>query len=404
MIRLFVSIIPSEAGLRERAVKTLFLVFLLLLLSGAADLMAQTSGQAASGPERKLIVGVTNDPPYIIKEKNGEWTGLNVEIWKNISRDLKLDYEFKELSFKELIDALKEGTIDISIEAIFLLAERQKLIDYSVAVGSTRLGLATLPDKISHPWWTAVKIFLSWGTLKTVGLLCLALCFLGFLFWLIERKSNPDHFGGGVLSGIAAGIYWVGATLASGVCFGVALKSLPARLLGLAWMLVCAIALSTLITSLTNALSESRTVTEVVREETLGRMRLAGIKGSAESFVLSNIGGKYALYGSQTEALRAMLARDVDAFLYDEITLHYLQNNDYRDRISVYPTTSRRFMFAFGLPRNSPLLRDVNYALLKLMEDQGWPFLLKRYGLEANFEQNRVTEIERRIRDSSSRM
>ncbi len=382
----------------KRVMKVLCLSSLLFLLAVTGALTAQPPGDAASGPGKKLIVGVVDDPPYIIKEKNGEWTGLNVDIWKTIARDLRIDYEFREMTFKEVLDSLKNGTIDVSIDAIFLLAERQKLIDYSIAFGTTRLALATLPDKISHPWWAAVKIFLSWGTFKAVGALCLILCFLGFLFWLIERRTNPDHFGGGTFHGIAAGIYWVGSTLASGVCFGVSLKSLPARILGLVWMLVCAVALSALIASLTSALSESRAGTEVVSEEALSHMRLAGVKESVESTVMKNIGGRYVLYPTQAGALRAVLARDVDGYLYDEITLHYLQNNDYRDGISVYPTSSRRFMFAFGFPKNSPLVKDLNCSLLNLMEDQGWPFLLKRYGLEQNFEQSKTTGVETRIR------
>ncbi len=380
----------------KKAAEALFLFSLLVPLFGVSVAAAQPLPGAAQAPGRKLIVGVVQDPPYIIKENDGQWTGLNVDIWKAISRDLKVDYEFREMTFKELLDALKEGTIDLSIEAFFLLAERQKAIDYSVAFGSTGLGLATLPDKIPHPWWAAVKILLSWGTLKTVALLCVILCFLGFLFWRVERRSNPDHFGGGAMQGIAAGIYWVGSTMASGVCFGVALKSLPARLLGLVWMLVCAVAFSALIASLTSALSESRTTTQIVKEETLRRIRLAGIKESAESTVLKNLGGRYVLYESETEALQAVLAGDIDGFLYDETTLRYFLNEEYRNKISVFPTTSRRFMFAFGLPKKSPLLDDVNYALLKFMEAPDWSFVLQRYGLE-NFEQTREGGIEAKM-------
>lgn len=373
----------------KRGARVIVLFLLLFLLTGAGALTAQQSAGGAPGPQKKLVVGVLHDPPYLIKGEDGKWTGLNVEIWEAISRDLRVDYEFREMTFKEQMDALKNGAIDISIESFFLLAERQKLIDFSVPFGTTRVALATLPDKISHPWWAAVKIFLSWGTLKTVGILCAILCFLGFLFWFIERETNPDHFGGGPFSGIAAGIYWVGSTLASGVCLGVALKSLPARILGLVWMLVCAVALSALIASLSSSLYESRTRTELVSEETLRHMRLAGVRESAESIALKNIGGKYVLYRGETEALRALLGREVEGFLYDEVTLSYLKDNDYRDRISVYPTSSHRFMFAFGLPRMSPLRTGVNCALLDFIETPGWSYLLKRYGLDQAVEQGR---------------
>src|ERR1035437_8697201 len=193
---------------------------LLVLFLGPRLLTAQTGKDLSSEPQKKLAVGVLHDPPYIAKKENGEWTGLNVDIWKAVAQDLNADYEFKEMNFQELIEALQHNRIDISIEAFFVLAERQKLIDYSFAFGNTRLAVATLREKLDHPWWTAVKIFFSWGTLKVLGFVGVLLGGLGFLFWLIERKANLDHFGGGVLNGIGSGIYWVGSTLASGVCFG----------------------------------------------------------------------------------------------------------------------------------------------------------------------------------------
>jgi polar amino acid transport system substrate-binding protein len=272
-------------------------------------------------------------------------------------------------------------------------------MDYSFPLGSTRLAVATLPEKIQHPWWTAVKIFFSWSTFKILLWLCLVLIVLGTIFWLIERNSNPDHFGGDRIKGIGSGIYWVGSTLASGVCFGIALKSLPARILGLIWMLACAVALSALIASLTSALSESRSSVEMVSDETLRSMHLAGIKGSGELITLKNLGGKFTPYGEEEDAVRAVLKGDVEGFLYDEITLHYYNDNQFKNKISVYPTSTKRYSFAFGLPRQSPLRDKVNYALTSLMEKPEWSFILKRYGLKENFEEIESSQIQKKKRN-----
>lgn len=360
---------------------------LLVLFLGPLLLTAQTGQDLSREPQKKLVVGVIHDPPYILKNENGEWTGLNVDIWKAVAQDLNADYEFKEMSFRELIEGLQHNRIDISIEAFFVLAERQKLIDYSVAFGNTRLAVATPHEKLDHPWWTAIKIFFSWGTLKVLCFMGLLLCGLGFLFWLIERKANLDHFGGGVLNGIGSGIYWVGSTLASGVCFGITLKSLAARILGLIWMLACTIALSALIASLTSTLFTTRSMTPVIDEQALRRMRLGGVVGSAESMTLRNLGGKYVLYPDEGTALQAMLRGEVDGFVYDEITLHWYKDNGYAEKISVYPTRLKQYALAFGLPEDSPLRRKVNYAILTLQEKPDWSFLLKRYGLEDDFTQ-----------------
>ena len=279
--------------------KQVIISILLLALLCPASLLALPKDRSGiqSGA---IVVGVVHDPPYIIKAKTGEWTGLNVDLWKGISQELKVDYVFQEMTFPGLLDALKNNRIDLSIESFFLMSERIRDIEYSVPFGTTRLAVATLPGRLEHPWIAAIKIVFSWGTLKVIGLLFVVLCILGFCFWLAERKSNPEHFGEGLIKGVGAGIYWVGSTLASGVCVGIALKSLPARILGLLWMLSCAVALSALVASLTTSLALNRLMVRTVGENTLRHMRLGGIEASAESAVLKNIGGTYVLYQDRT--------------------------------------------------------------------------------------------------------
>ena len=335
----------------------------------------------------KFFVGVVNDPPYLIMGKNGEWTGFSVDLWKAVANELKVQYEFKEMEFPKLLDSLKENKIDLAIDGFFLFAERQKYMDFTVPLGSTRLAVATLPDRFDHPWIGALGIFFSWGIIKIIALLFVVLCLLGLLLWFIEHKHNPEHFGGGFLHGIGAGIYWVGSTLASGVCFGISLKTLTARALGLVWMLVCTLMLSALTASLTTSLTVKINMANTVSEETLRHMHIAGIKGSAEASVLERMNGmRYTLYNTEEDALKAVFNKDVDAYLYDEITLRYYSDNDYKDKISVYPTNMKRFSFAYGLPKDSPWRTMINVALIDFMEKPDWVFLLSRYGIGQNFE------------------
>lgn len=336
----------------------------------------------------KLIVGVVNDPPYLMKVGNGEWTGFSIDIWEAVAKELKVPYEFKEMEFSKLLESLKENKIDVAIDGFFLLAEREKFMDFTVPLGSTRLAVATLPDKLDHPWIGALKILFSWSIMKIIVPLLMILCIMGFLIWYIERKHNPEHFGGGFMHGIGSGIYWVGSTLASGSCFGISLNSLAARGLGLVWMLVCTLLFSALTASLTTSLSASKNMANTVSEETLRHMRIAGIKGSAEATVLERMNAtSYTLYNTQQNALRAIFNKEVEGYLYDEITLRYYSHKDYKDKIVVYPTSLRRFSFAYGLPKNSPWRTKIDVALMKIMEKPDWAFLLSRYGIGQNFEE-----------------
>lgn len=379
----------TSSLVRRFAVKTILIELLLFFVVQVvwAPVPASAQKDMPEHRERKLIVGVVHDPPYLIKGADGEWSGLSVDAWRAVATDLKVAYEFKEMEMAALLRALQEKEIDVSIEVFYLLAAREEQIDFTIPLGSARLAIATLPDKIDHPWISAIKIFFSWGTLKILLTASIALIFLGFLFWFIERDYNPEQFGGGPVRGIGSGVYWVGSTLASGVCLGINLKSVAARILGLLWMLVCALALSALTASLASSLTANKILVETVPQETLRQMRLATVQGSAESTVLKATGARVLLYDSEEQALLAVVNKVADGYLYDNFTLRYYAENEYRGKISVYPTDLRRFSFSYGLPVDSPWRTKINVALLRLMEKNEWAFLLNRYGLGEDLEE-----------------
>ncbi len=378
----------------------LFLVLLALLQPVPFPAFGQGGSTFPAG--KKLIVGVVHDPPYLIKSKNGEWTGFSVEIWRAVDKELNVPYEFKEMKFSELLNSLKENKIDLAIDGFFLLAERGKFMDFTVPIGSTRLALATLPARMDHPWTAALKIFLSWGIMKIIGLLLMTLFLLGFVLWLIERMHNPEHFGGGFKKGIGSGMYWIGSTLASGICYGISLKSMAGRIMGLVWMLACAVILSAFTASLTSSLIAGKNTTNTVSEETLQNMHIAGIEGSVEATVLERLSDTYTLYNTEEDALNAVLNKEVDGYLYDEITLRYYRDKGYKDKISVYPTNLQRFSFAYGLPKDSPWRTRINVALMDFMQKPDWPCLLSRCGIGKNFEEMPSAPFKKEKRSGAS--
>jgi polar amino acid transport system substrate-binding protein len=370
-----------------------FLAFF-LLCANIAHAQQQTVTPLPAG--KKLIVGLADDPPYTMKDDGGRWTGLNVDLWTSVAKDLKLDYEFKEMPLAGIIAALNKGTIDLTIVGLFVIAEREKLLDFSVPIGSSRMAVITLPHAIDHPWWSAMRVLFSWGILKIVMLLAIALLFVGLLFWIVERKHNPEHFGGGFFKGLCAGIYWVGATMASGVCFGVNIKSFSGRILALMWMFICTVILSAFIASLASSLTLEELTASMVDMHSLRKMKIGALRGGTSALVLQRIGGKFILFDNERNAADALINKKIQGFLYDEITLHYISERDYPGQFSIYPTNLKRFHFAFGFPVNSPFRKPINAAMLTILHDPLWELLLDKYGFKENFEKKPLASKKKR--------
>ncbi|MCX5830189.1 MAG: transporter substrate-binding domain-containing protein [Deltaproteobacteria bacterium] len=344
----------------------------------------------ASAAGKKLVVGIADDPPYTFKNEQGEWAGLTVDLWRQIARDLKLDYSLKEMTQEEVLNSLQNGSIDLSADAVIITSQREQLFEFTVPIASTRVAVATLHDTEDHPWLAALKIFVSWGTLKIIAILLMILFLLGFIFWRIERKSNPEHFGEGLIRGIGSGIYWVGSTMTSGVCFGVSLKSVSGRVLGLFWMLICALALSAFIASLSSSLTTHHLSETKFGVDKMRRMHLGTEAGSVPASIVEKIGSRTMFLKGEEEVLAALVSRKIDGFIYDEATLQYYAEGKYRGIISVHPTSLKEIVIAFGMPHNSPLRKPINISLLKIIDEPVWESILSRYGLDSNFEARHI--------------
>lgn len=83
----------------------------------------------------KLVLGTSADfPPYEFhKSVNGtdQIVGFDIEIAKQIAKDLGVQLEIKDMKFDGLIAALDEGNVDMVISGMTPTEERKKKVDFS---------------------------------------------------------------------------------------------------------------------------------------------------------------------------------------------------------------------------------------------------------------------------------
>lgn len=83
----------------------------------------------------KIVLGTSADfPPYEFhKSVNGtdQIVGFDIEIAKQIAKDLGVQLEIKDMKFDGLIAALDEGNIDMVISGMTPTEERKKKVDFS---------------------------------------------------------------------------------------------------------------------------------------------------------------------------------------------------------------------------------------------------------------------------------
>ncbi|WP_059053031.1 transporter substrate-binding domain-containing protein [Paenibacillus senegalimassiliensis] len=111
--------------------------------NGAANTTGNNQSQnetQGSQPEtdvaKKLILGTSADfPPYEFHIKNeqgaDEIVGFDIEIAKEIAKDMGAELEIKDLKFDSLLNELASGRIDLVISGLSPTPERAEQIDMS---------------------------------------------------------------------------------------------------------------------------------------------------------------------------------------------------------------------------------------------------------------------------------
>jgi ABC-type amino acid transport substrate-binding protein len=81
--------------------------------------------------KKKLTVGTKEEPPFSMKDNAGRWTGISIDLWRQIAVELNLTYEFRELDQKNLLAGLTDRTLYVVVSMLTITPERLDKFDFT---------------------------------------------------------------------------------------------------------------------------------------------------------------------------------------------------------------------------------------------------------------------------------
>lgn len=352
-----------------RASISQFLSTLLVVLLSASTL---------SHASPALKVAVKPAPPFAIQQSDGSWTGISVELWEQIAE--KMGRETRWIAVPDVqtqIDMLAASRADVAVGALTVTSEREQRIDFSHPFHITGLGIAASTQNQGIA--ATLRQMLSWQFIKAVSVLIGVLLFIGFLIWILERRRNPEQFGGSARHGIGAGLWWSAVTMTTVGYGDKAPVTFSGRVLAIIWMFVSIVTISGFTAAIASAVTVNQMSTLVSGPTDLPKVRVATVKNSTGAEYLSEQGIRATFFEQADDALTGLIRDEVDAVVYDAPLLKYrIQNGDFTGT-QVLPQTFSRQDYAFGLRSSLPLRQEINRALLDAVQDPQWDLLLQRY-------------------------
>ncbi|MEE8057167.1 MAG: transporter substrate-binding domain-containing protein [Pseudomonadales bacterium] len=123
-----------------RKIILLSLIMMLSLTTGAAEKSQRYFQEVLDSGQ--LRIGVSIFSPWVMKAKDGQLIGSEIDMARRLAVDMGLSPEFGLYEWKKLIPALENGEIDIIVSGMGIKPKRALRVNFSRPYGDVGVGLA----------------------------------------------------------------------------------------------------------------------------------------------------------------------------------------------------------------------------------------------------------------------
>ncbi|SFR48262.1 Ligand-gated ion channel [Marinobacter gudaonensis] len=325
-----------------------------------------------------LKVGITEVPPFVMQTEDGRWEGISIDLWKEVAAGMGREYKWVPLSFRELLDAAEAGEIDVAVGALTMTAERESRFDFSHPFYQTGLSIA-IPPVPEQGLLASLKALISWKFVSVILALGALLLAVGFLLWLVERRRNPEQFGGSAAEGIGASFWWAAVTMTTVGYGDKAPTTFAGRVIALVWMFAGLIMVASFTAAITSSLTVSNLRSGIEGVSDLPGKVVATIGQTASQRYLEEQRIRYQTYPNLTTAMTSVAEGETDAIVYDRPLMQYRNQQLGPQRLSLLPGVFAEQLYALALPEGSPLRAPVSQQILRVTESDEWSAIKAAY-------------------------
>ena len=347
-------------------------VMALILVLHPAMGMAQDT--ARSGTLDFLTI---ERPPFAMQGKSGDLEGFSIDLMRAIAEEIGRPVRFRMAkTFPEMLDAVAERKADGAIANISITADREQYLDFSQPIFNS--GIRIMVPLSGRASGSLMAVLLRWDLALLVGVAFLMLAAAGMLMWWLER-GKQDYFDRPAREALFPSFWWALNLVVNGGFEERIPTSRAGRIFAVLLVVSSLFLVSIFVAQITSSLTVQAITENISGLNDLEQKRVGTTRGSTASAFLTLRDIAHVEMDDLDSLLDAFEAGELDAVAFDGPILAYYIQTRGQGLAELLPQTFKRENYGIALPTGSPIMEDINRALLKLRESGSYDEIRQRW-------------------------
>ncbi len=331
---------------------------------------------AQQSQAQSLTVSTVTRPPFSYVE-DGDQSGFSMDLLEALSSALGWEYSVNRLdAFGDMLNSVQDGTADLAIANISITASRETSMDFSQPIFESGLQIMVPSEAMRRP--SLLQALLSRELFIAIGLAFAILLGGGMLMWSFERRAQP-YFDRKLNEAWFPSFWWALNLVVNGG-FEERMPRTPfGRLLGVILVVSSLFIVSVFTARITSVMTVDAITGSVNSVNDLYGKQVGTISGSTAANFLNRREIEFTGYPGLEEMLTSFEKEELDAVVFDAPILSYYAAHEGRKIASVTGGIFLRETYGIAFPTGSPLVEEVNQALLSLREDGTYSEIYRKW-------------------------
>ncbi|MEM7318705.1 MAG: transporter substrate-binding domain-containing protein [Pseudomonadota bacterium] len=333
---------------------------LLILICLTTTLLTQGVGA------QTLTAATVTRPPFSMNDGDAD-AGFSMELLAALAETLDWDYQVRRYDvFSDMLDAVETGDADLAIANISITAARETRMDFSQPIFESGLQIMVPADEAQGS--SLLRALLSRDLLIAIAIAFMILLSGGMMMWYFERRAQP-YFDRNLKDAWFPSFWWALNLVVNGGFEERVPRTRFGQLFGVVLVLSSLFVVSVFTARITSVMTVEAISGSINSINDLYGRKVATIQGSTAASFLNRRDLDFAGYENLESMLRDFESGTVDAVVFDAPVLSHYATHDGRSTAAMAGSVFLRENYGIAFATSSPLVEQVNQALLALRED-----------------------------------